>query len=103
MPDDDPVEMPIDGTLDLHTFRPAEIGALLDAYLEACLERGLTQVRIVHGKGTGTLRRTVEAWLRRDPRVRSWAPGGFSGGGWGATVVELRPPADGDGGLPLPE
>ena len=89
---DEPVEMPIDGTLDLHTFRPQEIGELLDAYFEACLERGILQVRVVHGKGTGTLRRTVEHHLRQDARVRHWAPGGFAGGSWGATVVDLRPP-----------
>jgi len=92
MPDDDePVEMPIDGTLDLHTFRPQEVGELLDAYFEACLERGITEVRVVHGKGMGTLRRTVEAHLGRDARVARWAPGGFTGGGWGATLVTLRP------------
>lgn len=90
MPEDDPIEMPIDGTLDLHTFRPQEIGELLDAYFDACLERGITQVRVVHGKGTGTLRRTVEHHLQKDPRVQSWAAGGFGGGSWGATLVTLH-------------
>ncbi|MFP4282038.1 MAG: Smr/MutS family protein [Opitutales bacterium] len=89
---DDATELPIDGTLDLHTFRPQDTGELLDAYFEACLERGIHEVRVVHGKGTGTLRRTVESHLGRDPRVLRWAPGGFTGGGWGATVVTLRVP-----------
>jgi DNA-nicking Smr family endonuclease len=91
MPEDEPIEVPIDGTLDLHTFRPAEVGTLLDAYLEACRERGILELRIIHGKGTGTLRRTVEAFLSRDPRVASFGPGGFTGGSWGATRATLRP------------
>ena len=90
MPEDDPIQVPIDGTLDLHAFRPQEIGALLDAYLDACLEQGVFELRIIHGKGTGTLRRTVESHLRRDPRVTRWSPGGFTGGSWGATLVTLR-------------
>jgi dsDNA-specific endonuclease/ATPase MutS2 len=90
MSEDDPIEVPIDGTLDLHAFRPQEVAELLDAYFEACLERGITEIRVVHGKGIGTLRQTVEHQLKKDPRVRSWAPGGFAGGSWGATVVSLH-------------
>jgi DNA-nicking Smr family endonuclease len=85
-----PVEIPYDGTLDLHTFRPAEVRDLLPEYLEGCHARGIRELRIVHGKGTGALRRTVEALLRRHPLVESFAPGGDAGGGWGATVVTLR-------------
>ncbi|HYG68444.1 MAG TPA: Smr/MutS family protein [Anaeromyxobacteraceae bacterium] len=91
-PDDpaEPVELPIDGTLDLHAFRPSEVGALVPDYLEACAERGIREVRIVHGKGTGALRRTVEAILARDPRVQSFRTAGEGGGGWGATLVTLK-------------
>ncbi len=85
-----PVELPIDGTLDLHTFRPSEVGALLDDYLDACRERGILQVRVIHGKGTGALRRTVLAHLERDDGVASFAPAGEEAGGWGATIVRLR-------------
>lgn len=91
-PEDDlpPVEIPITGELDLHTFRPADLGALLPAYLEACVARGLTDVRIIHGKGTGTLRTTVHALLHRSPLVASFRLGDETTGSWGATLVRLR-------------
>ena len=91
-PDDEaPVEIPIDGTLDLHTFQPADIGDLIPEYLDACLQRGIHQVRIVHGKGTGALRNSVHAILARLPEVRSFRLAGEDAGGWGATLVELNP------------
>lgn len=87
-----PVRIPITGELDLHTFQPAEIGSLLEEYLTACRDRGLGEVRIVHGKGTGTLRETVHALLRRSPLVDSFHLGNETSGGWGATLVRLRIP-----------
>jgi DNA-nicking Smr family endonuclease len=89
--DSQPVELPIDGTLDLHTFRPADVPSLLPEWIRACRERGLLEVRVVHGKGTGAMRRTVEALLARDPGVASWCPAGEEAGGWGATLATLRP------------
>jgi DNA-nicking Smr family endonuclease len=83
-------EVPIDGTLDLHTFRPGEVKELVPEYLGACLERGIFEVRVVHGKGTGTLKRAVEAVLARDPRVESFRTAAEDGGGWGATLVTLK-------------
>jgi DNA-nicking Smr family endonuclease len=88
--DEDPVELPIDGTLDLHAFRPAEVGSLVPEWLAACRARGLVELRIVHGKGTGALRRTVEALLARSPLVSSYRAADEAGGGWGATLVTLR-------------
>jgi DNA-nicking Smr family endonuclease len=89
--DDAPVPLPITGELDLHTFQPSDLGELIPAYLEACAARGLREVRIVHGKGTGTLRTTVHALLRRSPRVQSYRLGDEHTGSWGATLVTLRP------------
>lgn len=86
-----PVEMPIDGTLDLHTFHPRDVQQLVPDYLDVCRERGILQVRVIHGKGTGTLRRIVHATLDRLPWVRSYTAGGTGGGGWGATLVQLEP------------
>jgi Smr domain len=83
--------VPFDGTLDLHTFAPREVKELLPEYLIGCQERGQLQVRVVHGKGTGALRRTVHALLRRDPRVESFRSASEDAGGWGATLVTLRP------------
>jgi len=91
-PDDAPVRIPITGELDLHTFRPADIPSLLDEYLAACARAGRGEVRVIHGKGTGTLRETVHAWLRRSPRVAGFRLGDEHTGGWGATLVTLRPP-----------
>ena len=88
----EPVPIPISGELDLHTFRPADIPRLIDGYLAACRERGLREVRIVHGKGTGTLRETVHALLRRSPLVESFRLGDETTGGWGATLARLKIP-----------
>jgi DNA-nicking Smr family endonuclease len=88
----EPVHIPITGELDLHTFRPAEVASLVDEYLAACRERSLTSARIIHGKGTGTLRETVHAVLRRSPLVEAFRLGDETHGGWGATVVWLKPP-----------
>jgi DNA-nicking Smr family endonuclease len=86
------VEWPIDGTLDLHLFDPREIGALVPGYLQACRERGILSVRIVHGKGIGALRRTVEAILARLPDVvAAHRPADETAGGWGAMLVTLHP------------
>ncbi len=86
----EPVRIPITGELDLHTFRPSEIASLLPDYFEACRAAGIREVRVVHGKGTGTLRTTVHACLRRLPGVAAFRAGDESSGGWGATIVTLR-------------
>lgn len=91
LPADAPVPLPITGELDLHTFRPGDFGELIPAYLDACAERGLRTVRLIHGKGTGTLRTTVHALLRRSARVVSFRLGDERTGSWGATIVTLAP------------
>ena len=85
------VEIPIDGTLDLHTFRPSDARDLVPDYLEACRQRGILEVRIVHGKGTGALRETVHSILDGLSYVSSYRLEGSGRGGWGATLVSLKP------------
>ena len=84
-----PVELPINGELDLHMFRPADVKDLVPTYLEECRKRGIMSVRIIHGKGIGALRETVHAVLRRTSGVVSFGPAPSNAGGWGATIVEL--------------
>lgn len=90
MDSDEPIRVPIDGTLDLHAFRPADIKFLVPDYLEECRLAGIYNVRIVHGKGVGNLRRTVHAVLQRIDYVASYRLAGEDGGSWGATLVTLR-------------
>ena len=85
-----PVPVPVDGVLDLHTFNPREIKDLVPDYLDACKGQGIRQVRIIHGKGVGNLRRTVHAILAKHPDVSSFTLDHPQYGGWGATIVFLR-------------
>ncbi|MEM7479583.1 MAG: Smr/MutS family protein [Acidobacteriota bacterium] len=93
-PDDplagEPVELEITDTLDLHSFPPREIAALVRDYLDAAYERGLRSLRIVHGRGIGVQRNTVRTLLERDPRVVEYGDAPADAGGWGATRVRLQ-------------
>jgi DNA-nicking Smr family endonuclease len=84
-----PVRIPIDGVIDLHTFAPREAADAVNEYLNVCAGKGILEVKIIHGKGKGILRRTVEAALEKHPLVRSFRrdPGPS---GWGATIVFLK-------------
>ena len=84
------VEIPINGELDLHTFQPKEVKPLVIDYLHECVKKGIKHVRIIHGKGIGNLRRTIEALLPKLDMVESWAPAGADAGHWGATLVTLK-------------
>lgn len=89
-PFDGPVALPLDGVLDLHAFAPRDLGALLPAWIDESHAAGLRALRVVHGKGTGALRRSVEALLARHPLVLAFRPADEAAGGWGATLVTLR-------------
>ncbi|MEK6698692.1 MAG: Smr/MutS family protein [Nitrospirota bacterium] len=91
MTDPGPAELPIDGTLDLHTFDPRDVKDLVPDYLAACRGKGILQVRIIHGKGTGTLKKIVQSVLEKLPSVLSFRTAEETAGGWGATIVILRP------------
>jgi dsDNA-specific endonuclease/ATPase MutS2 len=95
MPDEpfseSPITLPIDGVLDLHTFNPREIGRLVPAYLDECRQRGILEVRIIHGKGIGNLQRTVHSILAKRPDVARYGFASANFGGTGATIVTLSP------------
>jgi len=86
----EPVEYPINGTLDLHVFKPSDIPSVLDEYINACLEKKIYQLRVIHGKGKGVQRKRVSELLAADNRVASFKTAGEDGGGWGATLVNLE-------------
>ena len=90
-PTDEPIEIPITSELDLHTFRPNEIGELLPEYFLECRKVGLLKVRVVHGKGTGALREGVHSLLKKLPEVVAFRLGDETTGGWGATLITLHP------------
>ncbi len=86
--DNGPVQIPIDGLLDLHTFSPKDVSSVVEEYLTVCIEKGIYEVRIIHGKGKGVLRRKVHAMLERHPNVSEFKlDSGPSG--WGATIISL--------------
>ena len=85
-----PVKIDIDGVLDLHTFQPREVKHLLFDYLQECRKENILTVRIIHGKGTGSLRRTVRSALGKMAIVNSFQLAGEFDGSWGATVVQLK-------------
>jgi len=89
MAEDEVFKLPIDGVLDLHTFSPKEVKDLVPEYIGECLRLGIMEIRIIHGKGTGTLKAIVHRLLEKDPRVASFRDAGLDAGGWGATIVRL--------------
>jgi dsDNA-specific endonuclease/ATPase MutS2 len=88
-PDD--VVLPIEDYLDLHPFRPREVREVVEAYLDAALEQGLTEVRLIHGRGIGVQREIVRKVLERHPRVLRFGDAPPERGGWGATLAVLSP------------
>jgi len=87
--DDAPVPIPIEDALDLHAFAPRDVASVVAEYLDAAVVRGLREVRLIHGRGTGTQRQIVRGVLARHPRVADFTDAPPERGGWGATVVRL--------------
>lgn len=84
------VELPITGELDLHAFAPRDVPGVVSDYLEACRERGILEVRIVHGRGKGVQRAVVRRALAARSDVLECRDAPPGSGGWGATLVKLR-------------
>lgn len=89
---DDVVVLPIEDFLDLHPFSPRDIPAVVEEYLLAARAAGLREVRLIHGRGIGVQRARVQALVARLPWVEAAAEATTDRGGWGATIVVLRPP-----------
>jgi dsDNA-specific endonuclease/ATPase MutS2 len=87
----DPVALEIDGILDLHPFSPKDLKTLIPDYLEECRKKGIVEIKIIHGKGVGNIRRSVHALLERNPLVVTYRQAEEHDGSWGATVVSLTP------------
>ncbi len=91
LPDDFPVELPIEESIDLHTFTPRDIPSVVEEYLFQCHQKGFREVRIIHGRGTGTQRAIVHSILRKNPHVSAFHDATPEAGGWGATIAHLLP------------
>ncbi|MEJ2221722.1 MAG: Smr/MutS family protein [Desulfobacterales bacterium] len=90
----EPVQIPIEDVLDLHAFRPKDIADLLENYFDECIKAGIFSVRVIHGKGKGIQKRQVQRILQRNPAVKNFKDAPPEAGGWGATLVQLKPPAN---------
>ena len=86
-----PVQIPIEDALDLHAFAPRDVRSVVDEYLRVAAERGFHEVRLIHGRGLGVQRRAVRTLLEGHPLVAAFQDAPAERGGWGATVVVLRP------------
>jgi DNA-nicking Smr family endonuclease len=90
-PFEDPVVVPIEDAIDLHPFQPRDIASVVESYLEAAQAAGMREVRIIHGRGKGVQRDRIRRILERHPLVRGFREAPPERGGWGATLVDLKP------------
>lgn len=86
----EPLKIPIEDVIDLHTFRPKDIPDLLEDYFSACIDKDIFSVRLIHGKGKGILKKRVQKILSENPMVESFRDASPWAGGWGASIVELK-------------
>jgi len=97
---DEPIQIEINGILDLHHFSPKDLKFLIADYIDECRIRNICEIKIIHGKGKGVLRRTVHALLERHPKVLSYHLADETNGSWGATIALLRYPHLSSGSKP---
>ena len=81
--------LPIEDFIDLHPFRPRDIRAVVESYLEEAVRHGFAEVRLIHGRGIGVQRDAVRAVLEKNDRVLDFRDAPAERGGWGATVARL--------------
>ena len=86
----DPVILPLEDRLDLHPFKPNDIPSVVEEYLDECWRAGFSEVRLIHGKGTGVQRNIVRSALKKHPAVLSFRDAPLEAGSWGATIVALK-------------
>jgi DNA-nicking Smr family endonuclease len=91
MDEPEPVILPIEDSLDLHAFAPRDVRSVVDEYLRQAVARGFGEVRLIHGRGTGTQRAVVRSMLATHPHVARFLDAPPERGGWGATIVVLKP------------
>jgi DNA-nicking Smr family endonuclease len=87
---DELVVLPITDVLDLHSFHPRDVKAVMEEYLDEAHQKGFKALRIIHGRGIGAQRETVRAILGSTPFVACFGDAPAEAGGWGATLVTLR-------------
>lgn len=90
MDEEEPIEIPITDVLDLHSFAPRDVKAVVEEYLFEAHRRGFKALRIIHGRGIGVQREMVRGILARTPFVVRFGDAAGEAGGWGATVVDLE-------------
>lgn len=89
-PFNEPVDIEITESLDLHSFAPKEIRAVVEAYLAEAHKKGFRVVRVIHGKGVGVQREIVRKVLAETDFVRNFKNAPEFSGSWGATIVEFE-------------
>jgi dsDNA-specific endonuclease/ATPase MutS2 len=86
-----PIRIPIEDVLDLHTVSPRDVTPVVEEYLSEAHRMGFRAVRIIHGRGIGVQRDTIRQILGRTPFVESFGDAPAEAGGWGATIVTFLP------------
>ena len=89
-PFNEPIVVPLEDSIDLHAFSPKEIPSVVEEYIEQCVEAGIYEARIIHGRGKGIQRQIVRSILAKHPLVLSFKDASPEAGGWGSTVVKLK-------------